>query len=124
VSNTGCRYKSRARLSYCKIKSKVLSWTVGLLLCDVLRVELRLHNYEHAPHQLPPPVGTWMSDLPSISPELAKETARNIQEALLDLRRLAEIAGFGMIAHFLNMAIIEANHFARDENVIELREEK
>ena len=62
-----------------------------------------------------------MSDLPSISPDLAREAARDIREALCDLHRLAEAAGFVMVANFLRMAIIETNHVAGDDNVIELK---
>jgi hypothetical protein len=66
-----------------------------------------------------------MPDLPSnILPELAKETSRNIREALFELHRLAEGAGFGMVADFFRMGIIEANHFAGDDNLIEMRNTK
>jgi hypothetical protein len=56
--------------------------------------------------------------------ERQTEAAGNIRESLFDLHRRAEDAGYGMVAYFLHLAIIEANHLAGDDNVVEMQSKK
>jgi hypothetical protein len=48
------------------------------------------------------------------SDEKAIEAARDIREILIDLHRRAESEHLGMVAHLLQLSIIEATHIVGD----------